>query len=266
MAFPWAMAAEAGGALASKGIDFGLGVAGSKIAAEQQYKLTRKLRRREYQDMMHSMRHAGLNPILASGATPGHSAAYSSPIDLGGDLDLVGSYSKATSARAAERQAGVSESTAPSVIGLNTASAAQRQADTDVARATVPRLVQDLRNAEATNAEILQRAKTGVAQQNFYEAQAHQLGWSAKKTEAEIHALETFGPPGTSFPGMFRAWLGQGLPGSDLKGRNSDASASSLFDYFARGQYSGRAPSPSSAAEGERWLKYLKDIPTPPAR
>lgn len=37
----------------------------------------RHLRRREYQDMMFSMKAAGLNPILASGAQPGHSAAFS---------------------------------------------------------------------------------------------------------------------------------------------------------------------------------------------
>lgn len=37
----------------------------------------RHLRRREYQDMMFSMKKAGLNPMLASGATPGHSAAFS---------------------------------------------------------------------------------------------------------------------------------------------------------------------------------------------
>ena len=35
----------------------------------------RFLRRREYQDMVHSLRQAGLNPMLAVGTSPGHSAA-----------------------------------------------------------------------------------------------------------------------------------------------------------------------------------------------
>lgn len=71
----------AGLSAASSGIDFGLGAA----AAKMQYKFTRKLRRREFQDQMYSMRRAGLNPMLAANMAPGHSAA--SLPDLG-DSDL----------------------------------------------------------------------------------------------------------------------------------------------------------------------------------
>lgn len=64
----------------------------------------RHLRRREYQDMMFSMRKAGLNPILAGGATPGHAAGMmnqaTAPLSGGGGT---------ASAMAAHRQAGVGE-------------------------------------------------------------------------------------------------------------------------------------------------------------
>jgi len=81
MAINWGSEAlDFGTGLLSKGIDFGFGVASS----QQQAKLQRKLRRTEYQDMMHSMRTAGLNPMLAAGATPGHSAI-SAP-STGGDM------------------------------------------------------------------------------------------------------------------------------------------------------------------------------------
>ncbi|WNK14754.1 MAG: DNA pilot protein [Microvirus sp.] len=73
------------GALGKGALDFGLGVATSAVNA----KIARKLRRTEYQDMMHSMRQAGLNPMLASGATPGHSAvSMTQPaVDLPGNIN-----------------------------------------------------------------------------------------------------------------------------------------------------------------------------------
>lgn len=48
------------------------GAESSKDKRKGQYRLQIKARRAEYQDMMYSMKQAGLNPILASGATPGH--------------------------------------------------------------------------------------------------------------------------------------------------------------------------------------------------
>lgn len=85
----WAALGGAALGALSKGIDFGFGAASAKM----QYDMTRKLRRREYQDMMHSMKSAGLNPMLAMGATPGHSAAPS--VDTGGATDLQGNVASA---------------------------------------------------------------------------------------------------------------------------------------------------------------------------
>jgi len=89
----------AAGAIGKAGLDFGMGVAQSAY----DYKLTRKLRRREYQDMVHSMKAAGLNPILATGATPGHSAVSMKPYDV----DISGMMDSASKAK----EAAVREST-----------------------------------------------------------------------------------------------------------------------------------------------------------
>lgn len=57
------------GALAQAGLQFGSNAGSAMLNA----KITRDLRRTAYQDQMHSMRAAGLNPILAAGAQPGYS-------------------------------------------------------------------------------------------------------------------------------------------------------------------------------------------------
>ena len=83
----------------------GIGNWGFFQKARNQYaSQVRHLRRREYQDMVFSMKQAGLNPMLATGATPGHSAAYSaSPPEVIGDV--VGNAARAThSALEADRQ------------------------------------------------------------------------------------------------------------------------------------------------------------------
>lgn len=70
----------------------------------QNYKSSvRHLRRREYQDMMFSMKKAGLNPILASGATPGHSAA---AMMQAPQFDIAGSFQKGVSGASEAAQTG----------------------------------------------------------------------------------------------------------------------------------------------------------------
>jgi len=84
---------------AGAGMNFAIGNMNRSRYASQ----VRHLRRREYQDMMYSMKAAGLNPMLASGATPGHSAAFSpSQGQLGGSAgigDALANISKANSAK-----------------------------------------------------------------------------------------------------------------------------------------------------------------------
>jgi len=75
----------------------------------------RTLRRREYQDMVHSLKAAGLNPILAVGSQPGHATAQQVQALSGYDQPSLTGAGVGTAA-AQHRQAGVSESKAPSEI------------------------------------------------------------------------------------------------------------------------------------------------------
>ncbi|WNK13636.1 MAG: DNA pilot protein [Microvirus sp.] len=66
----------------------------SKDKRKGQYRLQRKGRRLEYQDMMFSMKQAGLNPILASGATPGHMSIGTGDSDISPMLNSAASVAK----------------------------------------------------------------------------------------------------------------------------------------------------------------------------
>lgn len=100
----WQQAAAAiGGSILDKGIDFGFGVASGAMYEKQ----VRELRRTAYQDMVHSMKAAGLNPVLAVGANPGNSAAYSiqtGQSDVAGDLKSVTSAKEAAAKTETEDQ------------------------------------------------------------------------------------------------------------------------------------------------------------------
>lgn len=87
---------------AGAGMNWGI----ASMARNRYASQVRHLRRREYQDMMFSMKQAGLNPILAGGAQPGHSAA------MNMDFQQTSSTANVGSAVAANRQADASLSNA----------------------------------------------------------------------------------------------------------------------------------------------------------
>jgi len=84
----------------------------------------RTLRRREYQDMVHSLKEAGLNPLLAVGASPGHASASTIPAVVAGGGSLNTPAHSAASA--AHRKAGVAEGKAPSEIDGDKVAAGKR--------------------------------------------------------------------------------------------------------------------------------------------
>lgn len=115
MAAGWGALIQRGTQWADKGVDWAIYNKQRGQYASQ----VRHLRRREYQDMVHSMKEAGLNPVLAVGATPGHSAAYMGRgLTQSPGVDVAGAYSKTTTAKAAEKQADTSAKTGETTQGL----------------------------------------------------------------------------------------------------------------------------------------------------
>lgn len=85
----------------------------NRIAQQDYAEQVRHLRRREYQDMVYSMTKAGLNPMLATGATPGHATPMS--VNVGGAAANPG------------------WANVPSEVDLRTKSSAKAEAETRVA-------------------------------------------------------------------------------------------------------------------------------------
>lgn len=81
----WGALIQRGQQWADRGVDWAI----YKMKRDDYASQVRHLRRREYQDMMFSMKAAGLNPILASGAQPGHSAAFSGMGAAGPQAQLI---------------------------------------------------------------------------------------------------------------------------------------------------------------------------------
>lgn len=161
---------------------------------------TRTLRRREYQDMMYSMRKAGLNPILASGATPGHSAASMIPTQM---ANLAG----VSSAGAAHRQAGVAEEKVPSEIGYNSARTAherEKMFNTVYGRAT---LLQQYDMVKAQIKQVQQQTYNSALDAKLKTKAAEKLGVEIDNLKMGKEALRETGGYAPNLEGMMMKFL-----------------------------------------------------------
>jgi len=93
-----------GTSLFGKAVDFGFGAASNAMYEQQ----VRELRRTAYQDMMHSMKAAGLNPVLAAGASPGGASAAQIATGM---TDAAGAIANVSTAKAAQEQAQTTKET-----------------------------------------------------------------------------------------------------------------------------------------------------------
>lgn len=176
----------------NKGIDFGF----ANKARSQYASQVRHLRRREYQDMMFSMRKAGLNPMLASGATPGHSAAMMT--DIGGGFDHGPS-----TAIAANRQAGAAEGQVD--VGKRNARVKEVMAPYEVGNLVADRYLkagqiermalenrftqQSTAESEARTKHALEQATSEAIHRMLMTKEAEREGFSARKIEAETEQI-----------------------------------------------------------------------------
>lgn len=176
----------------------------------------RTLRRREYQDMVHSLTQAGLNPILALGASPGHASAR--------QVAALGAYNQPNitgqgvgSAIAANRAAGVAEGKLPSDIRKNLSSSALMQDQAQNLQLGRAGLIQQYEMNQIEMNRLMQDTKTGAALQAKYAQDAITSGYSAKKLAEETSQIERFGLPGQTWQGMLRSGLADDRVGTSAK-------------------------------------------------
>lgn len=216
------------------GVDYAVGSLGGmpdSKARKNQIHDIRTLRRRQYQDMVHSLTEAGLNPILATGASPGHASATMLPPNLGTG---GGGSAGVGSALAANKQADTAAGKAPSEIAKNAAGTGllQDQAiNTQLGRAG---LIQNWDRVAADIDATRQTTRTNAALAEKYKQDAITGGANAKEIEAKIHALETYGPSGTSWAGMLRALLGAPQDQSNAKDVGNAINPKNFRDEFNR--------------------------------
>lgn len=179
---------------------------------------TRKLRKTQYQDLVFSLTEAGLNPILAVGASPGGPGGATSTSYAG-----HGTSGGVASAAAANRQAGVAEKTSDSKISEALANAGLRRELAGNAVAERTNILQKFTLDQATIDNIRQNTRTALALQNKHEQDAIKAGASAQKLHKDIEMLDRYGPPGQSWEGVLRQLL---LPAAE----EGASSSKGLFD------------------------------------
>jgi len=162
---------------------------------------TRKLRKTAYQDMVFSLKEAGLNPMLAVGASPGYSAApqVAQP-QYQGNPGFNQSVNSA-------RQVGVAEGKMPSEIKENEAGAALKDQNRIVAQLGIPSLLQQFELNQATIDKVRNDTAVQKLLGEVYRADAIMKGASAREIDQRIGQIDKFGLPGQSWEGILRQLL-----------------------------------------------------------
>lgn len=184
---------------ASAGMNFAIGNMNRQRYASQ----VRHLRRREYQDMVFSMKKAGLNPMLASGATPGHSAgmmtnAPAGPVNL---PNFAANKNSAASAKKTESE------TMP--INLNQY---LREADLQNLHATYDQMTSNALAARSAAQLNNEKSTSEKVHRLLMEKQGALTDVSAKETEQRIRNIELDAQAKENDP-----IYGDGLEGSILR-------------------------------------------------
>jgi len=163
----------------------------------------RTLRRKEYQDMVHSLKKAGLNPILAVGASPGHATAQQVQQPQW-DTSGGGTGANYASAMASARQAKVAEDKVPSEIGKNLGST--NLMGTQAGNLMLGRagLLQQYELNELEMKNKSQNTATAALLGEVYKAEAIHKGASAREIEQRMREINQYGLPGQTWEGLIR--------------------------------------------------------------
>lgn len=179
MAFPWA-------AIASGAGNAGIGFAGPAFqwalgnkSANRYASKVRHLRRREYQDMVFSMKQAGLNPMLATGATPGHSAAQMVGVSA---PDIAGGAAKLSQATSTAKDVKRKADTAPYERNL-------LKDQSDLLQTQNVNAVLTGENISANTAKVAEETVESRTRQDLNKQTAIREGASAKEIEAREAAI-----------------------------------------------------------------------------
>lgn len=229
---------------AGAGLNWALG----NMANNRYKESVRHLRRREYQDMVFSLKQAGLNPALAYGASPGHASGFAQQVQAN-----AGSAGIAN-AMAQLEQAGTAAKVAPSQIGLNEANAAlkgEERFNTMLGRAG---LLQAYEKDAAWIEQTLQSARTSAAQEELFKAQALREGASKAELEERTSQYNRWGLPGQNWEGGIRAliqeFLDSGSTTGLLPGVPNSSKDAQTFESWLRERYGDKKDfNPADALE-----------------
>jgi len=177
---------------------------------------TRKLRKHQYQDMVYSLTKAGLNPILAVGASPGGTGGATSSNWAGsGHSAGVASAAAAQSgasaahsaANAAGRQAGVAEQANPARIEEMLSNAGLRRELSGNAVAERANILQRLTLDGAQIDQIRATTEAQKALAALHRQTALEKGASASKLAKETSMYDEYGAPWATWERMLLEML-----------------------------------------------------------
>lgn len=173
--------AGVGGGILGKAIDFGFGAASSALS----YKYMRKARRTQFQDTMHSMRQAGLNPILAAGAQS--PTSWGPSADTGESMGNV--IEKSLNIKQAQeivknlKKEGEATDARAALDRENTELAAQKQAESILAQMESIERSENLRLDRDVKRQVMQQIQQVIAESK---ARTPTYGVSAAEARARI--------------------------------------------------------------------------------